>query len=111
VIGVFAGSTFNPREKVRLKDETEINLPAYAARMNIQLLKASDFNEKLRERGIPKNVTVQRICRVARDESEVRELLDFIWENPEKSEERLTKLLEKNRDVYEFKKLLEGGRR
>jgi len=86
VIGVFAGSTFNPREKVRLKDETEISLPAYAAKMNIQLLKASDFNQKLRERSIPKNVTVQRICRVARDENEVRELLDFIWKYPEKSE-------------------------
>ena len=111
VIGVFAGSTFNPREKVRLKDETEISLPAYAARMNIQLLKARDFNQKLRERGIPKNVTVQRICRVARDENEVRELLDFIWKYPEKSEEMLTKLLEKNRDVFEFEKLLERGRR
>jgi len=79
--------------------------------MNIQLLKASDFNQKLHERGISKNVTVQRICRVTRDENEVREPLDFIWKYPEKSEEMLTKLLEKNRDVFEFEKLLERGRR
>jgi len=46
--------------------------------MNIQLLKASDFNEKLHERGVPKDVTVQRICRLARDEGEVRELLEAI---------------------------------
>lgn len=50
VIGVFAGSAFNAREKVKLKDGTVVNLPSYVARMNIQLLKASDFNQKLRER-------------------------------------------------------------
>jgi len=107
VIGVFAGSAFNPKEKVRLKDETEISLATYAARMNIQLLKASDFNIKLRERGVPKEVTVQKICKVCRDEKEVREVLEEIWRNPEKSMEILHNVSEKNREVYEFEKMLE----
>jgi len=107
VIGVFAGSSFNPREKVRLKDETEISLATYAARMNIQLLKASDFNERLRERGVPKEVTVQRICRACRDEREVREVLEEIWENPGRSEEILKEIVLKNKEVYEFERMLE----
>lgn len=107
IVGVFAGSAFNPKESVRLKDETEISLATYAARMNIQLLKASDFNEKLRERGVLKEATAQKICRIARDEKEVREVLEAIWENPGKSEEILARVTEKNRDVYEFEKMLE----
>jgi hypothetical protein len=51
VIGVFAGSAFNPNEKIRLKNEEEISLASYAARISIQLLKTSDFNEKLKQRG------------------------------------------------------------
>jgi len=109
VTGVFAGSSFNPREKVRLKDETEISLAIYAARMNIQILKASDFNKRLREKGVPKEVTVQKICRVCRDEREVREVLEEIWENPNRSEDILTRVVERNRDVYEFEKMLEGS--
>jgi len=60
VIGVFAGKAFNPKEKIRLKDETFVSLPQYAARMNIQLLKVSDFNQKLKERGcsLPKSQTL-----------------------------------------------------
>jgi hypothetical protein len=51
VIGVFAASAFNPTEKVRLKNDTVVSLASYAARMNIQLLKAADFNQRLHERG------------------------------------------------------------
>lgn len=58
--GVFAGSTFYPKESVRLKDQSMLSLSSYASRMNIQPLKASDFNEKLRERIIPKTVTTKR---------------------------------------------------
>jgi len=108
VVDVFAGSSFNPREKVRLKDDREISLPAYAARMNIQILKATDLNEKLRERGVPKRVTVQKICRACRDENEVREVLEEIRENPDKSEEILLKVIEKNKDIYEFERMLEA---
>jgi len=108
VIGVFAGSAFNPKESVRLKDESTLSLAAYASRMNIQLLKASDFNEKLRERGVPKKVTVQKICRIAKNEKEVREVLEDIWKAPDKGEDILGKISEKNKEVYDFEKMLEG---
>lgn len=108
VIGVFAGSAFNPKENVRLKDETVISLAKYAARMNIQLLKASDFNEKLRDRGCHKRITVQKICKISRNEKEVREILEKIWESPKKSNEILSKVIAKNADVYDFEKMLEA---
>lgn len=107
VVGVFAASAFNPKETVQLKDGTTISLAQYTSRRDLQLLKASDFNQKLRERGCPKGVTVQKICKRARDEQEVRETLDRIWKQPEKSEEILNELLEKNKDLYEFEKMLE----
>ena len=106
---MFAASAFNPKENVRLKDETTISLASYAARMEIQLLKASDFNEKLRERGCPKGVTVQKVCKIARNEKEVRELLDAIWDVPEKGKEILTKAMEKNMEIYQFEKMLENS--
>ena len=52
---------------VRVRDES-ISLPDYSARMNIQLFKAVDFNEKIRERGADEDVTVQHIYRIAKDE-------------------------------------------
>ena len=106
VIGVFAGKAFNPKEKIRLKDETFMRLPQYAARMNIQLLKASDFNQKLKERGCPASITVQRICKAAKDEKEIREILKRIWASPEKAGEILAKVLEKNKQIYEFERYL-----
>jgi len=108
ITGVFAGSSFNPKESVRLKDETTISLASYTARMNIQLLKSADFNAKLRDRGVSKGVTVQRVCRYAKEEREVHEILEDMWEDPAKSEEILTKVVEKNREVYEFEKMLKG---
>ncbi len=75
--------------------------------MEIQLLKASDFNEKLREKGCSKGVTVQKVCKVAEAEKEVRELLDALWENPEKGEETLTEARERNEEIYQFEKMLE----
>jgi hypothetical protein len=107
IVGVFAGGAFNPKETVRLKDEMVISLASYAARMNIQLLKAADFNQKLHEKGCPKKVTVQKVCRIAKDENEVRETLDVIWKNPEKGEEILVEALERNKDVYGFEKMME----
>ena len=107
IVGVFAGSAFNPKESVKLKDETVISLATYAARINIQLLKAADFNEKMRERGIQKEVTVQGVCRAAKDEKEVRDVLTAIWEKPEKSDEIIVKVIGKNKEVYEFEKMLE----
>ena len=107
IIGVFAGSSFDPKESVQLKDETKINLSSYASRMNVQLLKASDFNEKLREKGVQKDVTVQKICRVSKGEKEVRSILEVIWNNPDKSGEILSKVAANNESVYEFEKMLE----
>ena len=109
VLGVFAGSAFNPKENVRLRDETVISLAKYAARMNIQLLKASDFNEKLRDRGCHKRITVQKICKISRNEKEVREVLEKMWAAPTKSDEILSKVLEKNLGVYDFEKMLEAN--
>lgn len=108
IVGVFAGSAFDPKESVKLKDQTKISLAAYAARINIQLLRAADFNEKMREKGIPKEVTVQGVCRAAKNEKEAREILSAIWENPDKSNEILAKAVGKNKGVYEFEKMLEA---
>jgi len=109
IIGVFAGSSFNPKESVQLKDESIISLSSYASRMNIQMLKASDFNEKLRHRGVSKKVSVQRICRTAKDEKEVREVLDAMWEIPSEGIIILEKLGSKNREIYDFEKMLEAN--
>jgi hypothetical protein len=76
--------------------------------MNIQLLKAADFNGKLRGRGVPKIVTVQKICRYVKDDKEVREVLETVWDNPEEAKKILTKIAEKNKEVYDFEKMLEG---
>ena len=103
---MFAASAFNPHEGVRLKDDTTISLASYAKRMEMQLLKASDFNEKLREKGCPKKVTVQKVCKIAKDEEEVRELLDAIWKDPEKGEKILARTMEKNGKIYQFEKML-----
>jgi hypothetical protein len=75
--------------------------------MEMQLLKAADFNEKLREKGCPKGVTVQEVCKIARDEKEVRELLDALWKEPEKGEEILAVARERNEEIYRFEKMLE----
>jgi len=108
VVGVFAGSAFNPNESIKLKDESSIGLSSYAARMNIQLLKASDFNNKLQQKGCPLTVSVQRICKISRDEKQVREIIDDIWNNQKKSEQVLSTAAENNRKVYELEKLLEN---
>lgn len=107
VVGVFAGSAFNPNENIRLKDDHTINLASYTARMNIQLLKAADFNSKLHERGCSPKTSVQRICKIAKDEKQVREILEHLWESPRRSEQILEPIIEKNKEVYEFEELLE----
>jgi len=107
VVGVFAASSFNPKEKVQLKDGAQIGLASYAARMNMQLLKAADFNEKLRERGTPKEATVQKICRVAKDEGDVRQVIDKIWDDTESSAKILSEIADKNSEIYSFEKMLE----
>lgn len=105
-IGIFAGSSFNPKEKIKLKNGEKISLTSYANRMNLQILKASDFNDKLRNKGCTKETTVQKICRIAKNEREVRETIDQIWDTPTNGETILSKLIKKNEDLYQFEKML-----
>jgi len=104
VVGVFAASRFKADDKVRLKDETELSLAQYAARRNLQIITASDFNEKLREHGSPKQVTVQKVCRYAQHEEEVRESLTQIWAKPEVSRTVITQLNKENKELFVFEK-------
>jgi len=106
VTGVFAASAFNPKENVRVGDQT-IGLAAYASRLNTSLLKAADFNEKLHERGCKGGVTIQKICQTAKDEREVREVLEAIWQKPDEAEKILTDILERNEELYHFERMLE----
>jgi hypothetical protein len=69
---------------------------------------AADFNVKLRERGCPKMVTVQKVCRLAGDEDEVRRTLDYVWGDLEGSAGILEELREGNEDLYRFEKMLEA---
>jgi F0F1-type ATP synthase delta subunit len=75
--------------------------------MNMQLLKAADFNAKLHQRGCPTQVSVQRICKVAKDEKQVREILENVWRDPKNSEKTLDIFAERNQSIYEFEKMLE----
>ena len=109
VIGVFAGGAFNPNENVLFRDGSKVSLASYAGRMNIQLLRAADFNSKLREKGCGKNITVQQICRVARDEREVRRILDEVWDDSSRAKEILEKVVSKNEEVYKFERVLESA--
>jgi len=108
VIGIFAGTAFNPKDKVKVGSEI-LSVAQYAARMSIQLLKASDLNEMLHKRGVHKSVTVQKICTRARNESEVREILSKIWNEPKDAQELIDQLVAKNASVFEFERELEGS--
>ncbi len=107
VVGKFAAETFDPREKVKLKDGTEITLSQYASRLGITLIKASDFNEMMRKWGCSPKVNVQKICKWAKNEKEVREILTSIYQNPSRAEEILEKVRERNLPLYQFEKKLE----
>jgi hypothetical protein len=106
VTGVLAASAFNPKERVRVGNQI-VNLASYAGRLNMSLLKAADFNEKLRERGCSPKVTIQHVCRVAKEENEVRELLDVIWHTPADAEKTVSEVIEKNDSLYQFERMLE----
>ncbi len=108
VNGIFAGNAFDPKESVRLKDDKVISLPEYAARFRIQLLKASDFNQKLREHRCPIKLSVQEICKTTKDERQTKDLLERVWNNPEESLEALSRLREANSDIYQFERLMES---
>jgi hypothetical protein len=102
IIGIFAGGTFDHKERIRLKDGTNLTLSQYAARCNIQLIRTADLNEKLVQRGVDSRITVQRICRDCRNEEEVKEVLDAIWDSPENATSILTRTAMKNRSLFEL---------
>ena len=77
-----------------------------AARLNIQLLKPADFNSKLRERGVDKKVTVQKICKACKDEKQVRAILDEVWKIFSRSENILNDVFHQNDSVFSFERLL-----
>ena len=102
VVGVFAAGSFNPSEKIRLRNGEVITLSQYAARSNLQLIRIADLNEKLRQRGCVKSITVQRICRLCRDEEEVIDTLEHVWDNASDAENVLQRLAAKNASVFEL---------
>lgn len=110
VVGIFAGKTFDPKENIYVEDK-EMSLASYAGRLNTQLLRAADFNKKLHEHGCETWVTVQKICKRAKNEKEAREILQRIWEKPSKGASILKKLAEKNQELYEFERVLEGRKK
>ena len=75
---------------------------------NLQLVTAADFNAKLRERGCPKGVTVQKVCRLAQGEDEVSRTLDYVWSDSEGAVRILEELREGDEDLYRFKKMLKA---
>ena len=75
-------------------------------RTRIKLSSPADFNSKLRERGIEKKVTIQKVCRVSKNEEDVRFVLDEVWQNPSRAEDILHEALDRNQQVFEFEKVL-----
>lgn len=77
--------------------------------MNSLLLRPADFNKKLGEHGVDKKVTVQKICRVCKDEKDVRFVLDEIWKEPSKAPDVLAETKNRNQSLFEFEKVLVIG--
>jgi hypothetical protein len=63
----------------------------------------------LLEKGCTKAVSVQRICKVARDEREVHEILNAIWEHSNKTEEILEKVAKNNEDIDKLERMLDSA--
>ncbi len=108
VVGVFAASAFNPKERVGFRDGSSLSLAEYASRRRLQLITAADFNGKLREKGCPSGTTVQKLCKLAGGEGDVRAGLDAVWKDPLNAEKVFTNLLAKNEGLFRFEKMLEA---
>jgi hypothetical protein len=85
-----------------------MSLAKYASLRRLKLLTGADFNEKMREKGVPKPVSVQKICRLAKNEDEVRESIDTLWREPGKAVDVLIHLRERNQELYRFEEMLKG---
>lgn len=55
----------------------------------------------------PKLPKVQEEARLAANETEVRGALDQIWDEPAKVDEVLSGLMDRNKKLYEFERMLE----
>jgi len=51
-------------------------------------------------------VTVQKICRICKDEKDVRAILDEVWKQPSRAPEVLVQTHGRNRSVFDFEKML-----
>jgi hypothetical protein len=51
-------------------------------------------------------VTLQKVCRVSRNEKEIRSTPGKIWNQPEKAKELIAAIADKNKDLYEFEESL-----
>jgi hypothetical protein len=49
---------------------------------------------------------VQKVCKVARDEEEVRQVLEKLWSDPEGQEACLAEVESRNQSLYEFERKL-----
>jgi len=105
IIPVFGAGAYNPNEKVIVNGQ-KITLAQYAFRMNIKLLRPADFNIKLREHGVDRKVTVQKICRVGKDEKDVRAVLDCIWKEASETNRFLDEIATRNQAIFHFEKVL-----
>jgi len=85
-------------------DGVRIKLTQYSSRRNLQLITAADF-KILRKRGCPKEATIQKICRSAREETQGRETLDDFWDKPGDATGTLGR---ENEDLYRFEERLKG---
>lgn len=63
---------------------------------------------KLRERGVER-LTVQGVCRVARDEAQVRETRETLLKDPERAGEIVRELRAENEYLYKFGKMPLSG--
>lgn len=55
---------------------------------------------------LKRRLEYRRICRVCKDEKDVRIVLDEIWQKPLKAEKVLDETSSGNRSVFEFEKVL-----
>jgi hypothetical protein len=105
VVPVFAAGTYKVKEMVTVNGE-KITLTQYASRMNIKLLRPADFNERLRDHGVNKRITVQKICKTCKDENDLRAVVDVVWEEPSRAQEAMNEAIPRNQHVFEFEKQL-----
>ncbi len=102
IVPIFAASSFS-NEKIKLGDET-LSVAEYAARRNIEIWTQARFNQMLRDRNVPKEITVQKVCRAASNESEVAELLNKIWSDADKAAAILNDYTLKNNELFQIEK-------